>query len=145
MDTRPLRILICSSDETSMQRMASNFSEEGVKVQTSNRLVDHLCFSRQDWDLILVDLDNLNGFLRSLLPAFFRRFPRMPRIGIATKPTLDRDLLGQGYGLELDAYFAEVPRPEELIVSFPDLAAEYLVEVASAPHRGTGAAVIIDG
>ena len=136
MDTRTLKILICSSDEKSMQRMANLLFEEGIEVQPSNRLVDHLCFSRQEWDLMLIDLDGLNGFLRSLLPAFFRKFPKMPRIGISTESSRDKDIMGQSYGLELDAYYIELPRPEALIVRFPDLAAKYLADTDNLQEAG---------
>jgi hypothetical protein len=124
-----------------MQRIASLLSEEGIKVQASNRLVDHLCFSRQEWDLMLIDLDGLNGFLRSLLPAFFRKFPKMPRIGISTESSRDKYILGQSCGLELDAYYIDVPRPEALIVRFPDLAAKYLVEADNLQDVGGSSSV----
>jgi hypothetical protein len=128
MGTRTLKILICSSDETSMRRMARQLSDEGVRVQTSYRLIDYLCFSGQEWDIMLIDLDGLNNFLRSLLPAFFRKFPKMPRIGISTESAHRLEIRGRGYGLELDAYFTDVPRPEALIVQFPELAAKYLAD-----------------
>ena len=57
METRTLNILICGGNEAAMQKMAQMLDDEGVNVQTSNRPIDHLCFSQQKWDLLVIDLD----------------------------------------------------------------------------------------
>lgn len=125
METRILRILICSSNHDTMQQMAHMLDDEGVNVQTSNRPIDHLCFSQQKWDLLIIDLDGLNGFLRSLLPAVFRNFPNLPKIGVSIGSAIDDNAQARGYNLELDAYLSEMPQPEELIALIPQVADEY--------------------
>jgi hypothetical protein len=60
----------------------------------------------------------------------------MPRIGISTESSRDKDIMGQSYGLELDAYYIELPRPEALIVRFPDLAAKYLADTDNLQEAG---------
>jgi|GEM_PF-1244881 len=125
METRTLSILICSSNQETMQQMARMLDDEGVNVQTSNRPIDHLCFSQQKWDLLLVDLDGLNSFLRSLLPPIFRKFPNLPKIGISMGPTIEDNAQARGYNLELDAYLSEMPHPEELIALIPQVSEEY--------------------
>ena len=74
-----------------------------------------------------MDLDGLNSFLRSLLPGLCRSFPNLPIIGISTRSTAG-DLLGLNSDLELDACLDKLPRPEDLIVSTPDVAAKYLYD-----------------
>ena len=128
MNTATLNILICSSDDSTMRRMARLLNDKGVRAKTTNRLIDRLCFTQQQWDLLLIDLDGLNSFLRSLLPAVSRKFPNVLRIGISTSGVTDTDILAQGYGLDLDAYLTELPRTEDLIVLFPQIAAKYLCD-----------------
>ena len=125
METRTLSILICGGNEATMQRMARTLNDEGVNVQTSNRPIDHLCFSRQKWDLLVIDLDGLNSFLRSLLPAVIRNFPNLPKIGISSNAATDNAAQARGYNLELDAYLSEMPQTEELIALIPEVAEEY--------------------
>ena len=48
MDTRTLSILVCSSNETTMQQMVHALTDEGVQVQSSKYLIDYLCFSPQE-------------------------------------------------------------------------------------------------
>jgi response regulator RpfG family c-di-GMP phosphodiesterase len=128
METRTLNILICSSNEITMRQMARQLNDKGVKVRTTNRLVDRLCFSEQTWDFLLIDLDGLNSFLRSLLSTVSRKFPNLRRIGISTSGVTDTDTLAQGYNLELDAYLTEFPCPEHLIVLFPEIMAQYFCD-----------------
>jgi DNA-binding response OmpR family regulator len=106
-------------------------------VKISTDLIDNLCFSQQEWDFLLIDLDGLNSFLRSVLPAVSRNFPNLPIIGLSTKTSEDIDPLQVGYGLELDDYLFEPPRPEELIVRFPQVAARYLCDTGSLAPPGT--------
>lgn len=139
MEMTPLRILICSGNEARIQYIANKLMDDGVQVQTISRLVDRLSFADHQWDFLLIDLDGLNSFLRSLLPAIFRKFPNLPRIGITTKPATDEDVLDRGYGLDLDAYLTEVPQPEDLIVSFPQVATKYLNTREPFPAKDTAA------
>jgi hypothetical protein len=122
---RPLSILICSSDAQAEQQMAKTLTEEGVNVQASNQLIGGLNGVQPDWDFILVDLDGLDTFLRSVLPVIRRRLPTLPAIGVWTKSANDVNRPIPGFSLELDAYLSEIPRPEDLIVSFPHVAAKY--------------------
>ena len=125
METRTLSILICSGNQETMQQMARMLDDEGVNVQISNRPIDHLCFSQQKWDLLVIDLDGLNGFLRSLLPAVFRNFPNLPKVGISIGTAIEDNAQARGYSLELDAYLSKMPQPEELIALIPQVAEEY--------------------
>lgn len=128
---RTLNILICGGDDPALKRMAKAFTDEGVTVATSTQVIDSLCFSHKEWDFLLVDLDGLSSFLRSLLPAVCRKFPNLPMVGISTKSAGDINTMGLGYGLELDDYLFDVPRIEDLVVRFPQIAAKYLMDTNS--------------
>jgi hypothetical protein len=133
-----LSILLCGGDVPALKKKAKMLADEGVKVETSTQLIDNLCFSHQEWDFLLIDLDGLSSFLRSLLPAVSRNFPNLPMIGLSTKSGGDISSLQLGYGLELDDYFFEVLHPEDLIVRFPQVAAKYLCDTGSLlPPAGT--------
>jgi len=140
MGPRTLNILICSSNEVTMRQIARCLSDEAVYVRTTNRLVDRLCFSQQTWDFLLIDLDGLNSFLRSLLPTVSRKFPDLRRVGISTCGVTDTDTLAQGYNLELDAYLTEFPRPEHLIVLFPEIMAQYCCDAENLKDLNNAAA-----
>lgn len=127
---RILNILVVSSDELTLQQIARRLADEGVRVQTSHRLLDAIA-TGQEWDFLLVDLDGLNSFLRGLLPAVCGAFPNLPLIGISRSREIDVSCLERDYGLSLDGYVFEVPRPEDLIVSFPQVAAKYLCETGT--------------
>jgi hypothetical protein len=128
---KQLRILLCGGDIPALKKKAKMLADEGVKVETSTQLIDNLCFSHQEWDFLLVDLDGLSSFLRSLLPAVSRNFPNLPMIGLSTKSGGDISSLQLGYGLELDDCFFEILQPEDLIVRFPQVAAKYLCDTGS--------------
>ena len=98
-------------------------------MATSTQPVDSLVSNEQDWDCLLVDLDGLNSFLRSLLPSMSNYFPNLPMVGISTKSS-PAETLDQGRGLKLDACLNRLPRPEDLIVSFPQVAAKYLCDTS---------------
>ncbi|MBN1221194.1 MAG: hypothetical protein JXM69_19885 [Anaerolineae bacterium] len=106
--------------------MVQTLTDEGVTVQTSQQLLNGLYGSQLKWDFLLLDLNGLNSYLRSILPLIRRKYPVLPVIGIWTKSNLETNRWGSDYGLALDAYLSEVPRPEDLIVNFPDVAARYL-------------------
>jgi len=134
---RVLNILLLGSDEPALQQMAKILRDEGVQVETSHNLVDAFALAGQAWDFLLIDLDGLNSFTRSLLPSICSSFPNLPIIGIARRPGVDTGRLEADYGRILDAYVCGIPRPEELIVSFPQVAAKYVCETGTLRTRGT--------
>jgi hypothetical protein len=115
--------------------MARRLSDEGVKVEISTWIVDRVCSSNQEWDLLLVDLDALTSFHRGLLPAIRLQFPSLSILGISDSSAPDIDFLS--YDLELDGYIFGWPKPEDLIVRIPRLAANYLcdTQVLNPPGR----------
>jgi DNA-binding response OmpR family regulator len=121
-----LRVLICGGDSTALKQMAQRLSDEGVRVETSTRLIDRLCIPNQEWDLLLIDLDALTSFLRGLLPAVRLQFPNLDVVGISTRTSPDIGFLAND--LELDDYLLNTPRTEDLIVRFPRVAANYLCD-----------------
>ena len=131
---RTLNILICSSDEKTEQQMARSFTDKGVKVETSNQLINALYSSKQLWDFMLIDLNGLDNFLCRLLPLVRHRYPNIPTIGIRGASENNVSGLGLGYGLDLDAYLSEIPGPEELIVNFPHVAAKYSYHQTEYAH-----------
>jgi DNA-binding NtrC family response regulator len=123
---KSLRVLVCGGDSQALQTMAHKLSDEGVKVKTSTHITDQLCCPDQEWDLLLVDLDALTSFLRGLLPAIRRQFPNLSIIGIVNGYPVDISYLS--YDFELDGYTFGPPRPEDIIVRLPRLAATYLYD-----------------
>ena len=134
MDTRVLNILLCGSNEASLQRMARFLNDEGVTIDMSCRLVECLGFLPRHWDFLIVDLDDANSFLRSLLPAFFKKYPDVYRIGVSSQSESPDAALALSLELEMDAYVSELPKVEELIVLFPEVAARYLCDKETADH-----------
>jgi len=134
---KSLSILLCGGDTPALQRKAKMLAAEGITVKVSTDLINNLCFSQEDWDFLLIDLDGLNSFLRSVLPVVSRNFPNLPMIGLSTKTDENINPLQLGYGLELDDYLFETPRPEDLIVRFPQVAARYLCDTGSLAPPGT--------
>lgn len=125
---KKLRVLVCGGDSLTLQRAARKLSDEGVKVETSIRIIDHLCRPNQEWDLLLVDLSALTSFLRGLLPAVRLQFPNLSILGISDGAVSD---IGFLVDLELDGYMFTLPRPEDLIVRVPRLAADYLCDTGT--------------
>ena len=66
---KSLRILLCGGDGPALKKKARVLAEEGMTVEISTQVIDILCFSKQEWDFLMIDLDGLSSFLRSLLPA----------------------------------------------------------------------------
>ncbi len=122
---KPLRVLVCGGDNLALQEVAHKLSDEGVQVETSTRIIDELCCPNQEWDLLLVDLDALTSFLRGLLPAIRLQFPNLSILGIADGSISDVSFVAD---LELDGYVLTPPKPEDLIVRVPQLAANYLCD-----------------
>ena len=134
---KPLSILLCGGDGPALKKKAGMLAEEGMIVEISTQLIDNLCFSQQEWDFLLIDLDGLSSFLRSLLPAVSRNFPNLPIVGLSTNAVGEINLTQLGYGLELDDCFFESPKPEDLIVRFPQVAAKYLCDTGSLRRPDT--------
>ena len=134
---KPLSILLCGGDSPALKKKARMLADEGITVETSTELIGNLCFSQQEWDFLLIDLDGLSSFLRSLLPAVSRNFPNLPMVGLSTNADGEINLTELGYGLELDDCLFESPRPEDLIVRFPEVAAKYLCDTGSLRRPDT--------
>ena len=132
---RTLSIMVCGGDPRSLQRIAQKLADEGVKVQTTTQLVECLQATHQDWDFLLVDLDGLNSFLRSLLSSLSRRFPNLPIVGISSHSATITTNTGLDEDLGLDHCLFEIPRPEDLIVRFPQVAAKYLCDTGALSSR----------
>jgi hypothetical protein len=114
---KSLQVLVCGGDGQALQKVAQRLSDEGA---------DQLCRTDQEWDLLLVDLDAMTSLLRGVLPAVRHKFPHLSMLGIVNGSPLDIGYLS--YDLELDGYTFGPPRPEDLIVRLPHLAANYLCE-----------------
>ena len=122
---KPIRVLVCGGDNLALQDVAHTLSDEGVQVETSTRIIDELCRPNQEWDLLLIDLDALTSYLRGLLPAIRLQFPNLSILGISDGSVSDVSFLAD---LELDGYMLARPKPEDLIVRVPQLAANYLCD-----------------
>ena len=125
----PFRVLVCGGDSLTLKKVAQKLSDEGVKVETSTRIIDQLCRPNQNWDLLLVDLAALNSFLRGVLPAIRLQFPNLTILGVSDGAVPDINFLA--YDLELDGYMLTLPKPEDLIVRVPRLAAQYLCDTGA--------------
>lgn len=122
---KPLRVLVCGGDFQSLEEMAQKLSDDGVKVETTTQLIDQLCRPNQEWDLLLVDINGLTSVLRGLLPAIRLQFPNLIVLGISDGSVSD---LGYLSDVELDGFVLALPKPEDLIVRVPRLAANYLCD-----------------
>lgn len=125
---KPFRVLVCGGDKLTLQKVAQRLSDEGVKVETSTRIIDQLCQPNQKYDLLLVDLGALTSYLRGMLPAIRLQFPQLSILGISEGSAPDIGFLSD---LELDGYMLSLPRPEDLIVRVPHLAANYLCDTGA--------------
>ena len=132
---RTLSIMVCGGDPRALQKISQTLADEGVKVQTTTQLVECLQAPQQDWDFLLVDLDGLNSFLRSLLSSLSRRFPNLPIVGISSHSATTPTTTGLDEDLGLDHCLFEIPRPEDLIVRFPQVAAKYLCDTGALSSR----------
>ena len=136
---RNLNVLICGADELAMQEIAAVLVDDGVTVEISNHPIDALDSNTRKWDFLLIDLDGMNSFLRSLIPAICHRFPKLPVIGISTQ-TSDTSL---GNGIKLHAFLNKVPRAEDLIVMAPGIASKYLCDTGTLREIKTGPLPIV--
>lgn len=132
---KSLRVLVCGGNSRTLQEMAGQLSDEGVKAEISTQVVDQLCRPDRGWDLLLVDLDSLTNLLRGLLPAIRRQFPDLNILGIMNGSPLDIGYLS--YDLELDGYMFGTPRSEDIIVRLPHLAGKYLCDTHTLSDLGT--------
>jgi hypothetical protein len=133
-----LNILICGGDILNLQRTAKALADDGVCVEITSQLLDYLWFSANAWDVLLIDLDGLTSFLRSLLPEIGKKFPKLPLVGFSSRTP--NDVLGtlRPWGIELDALLDGTPAPEDLIVLFPHVAAKYLCDTRPLRLSDTG-------
>ena len=129
-----LNVLLCGSDLLALQKIAREMRTQGLNVKLVNPLRDASAFAEKVWDFLLIDLDGLNSFMRSLLPAINEDFPKLPLIGISHRYGVTAEQLIDEVGCELDGYVFGVPRPEDLIVSFPHIAARFLADTGSLPR-----------
>jgi hypothetical protein len=134
---KSLQVLVCGGDSLALQRVAQGLCDEGVQVETSTRVIDRLCRPNQEWDLLLIDLDTLTSFLRGLLPAVRLQFPNLSIVGISTGSAPDINFLA--HDLELDGYLLSLPKPEDIIVRLPRLAANYLCDANTLNAFGSQA------
>jgi hypothetical protein len=134
---KSLQVLVCGGDSLALQRVAQGLCDEGVQVETSTRVIDRLCRPNQEWDLLLIDLDALTSFLRGLLPAVRLQFPNLSLVGISTGSAPDINFLA--HDLELDGYLLSLPKPEDIIVRLPRLAANYLCDTNALNAFGSQA------
>ncbi len=125
---KPLRVLICGSDEPAMQRMARILTGDGIDVTTSSQPFNCLAANQYGWDFLIIDLDGLNSFLRNLLPSLCSSLPRSTIIGVSTKSSRSDLVYWMSSGLKLDACLNKAPRVEDLIVAAPRVAARYLCD-----------------
>lgn len=130
-----LNILLYGGDPLALQKIAREMRKEGLNVKMVDPLRDASAFAEKIWDFLLIDLDGLNSFMRSLLPAINEDFPKLPIIGISRRYGVTAEKLINEMGLELDGYVLGIPHPEDLIVSFPHIAARYLADTGSLPRK----------
>lgn len=144
MNTRVLNILVCGANQATLNRMVRQLSGEGVMVQTSYRLLDCLSLSSQAWDFLIIDLDSINSFLRTLLPPFFRKYPKLVKVGVSFKSATTDEAAELKQNLELDACACDLPKPEELIVFFPQVAACYLCDEQDFDEPGVQLPAVVE-
>ena len=125
-EMKSMRVLVCGGNDQALKKVAQQLSEEGVKVETSTEITDQICQPDQEWDLLLIDLDAMTSSLRGLLPAVRRPFPHLSMLGMLNGHPPDIGFLS--YDFQLDGYLFSFPRPEDLIVRLPCLAANYLCD-----------------
>ncbi len=126
---RPLNVLVCSGNKLTEQQMAKTLAGQGMQAQTSHQILDGLDTCRADWDLVIVDLNGINGFLCGILPLVRHKLPHMPAIGIRTQSAMDNET-GLACGIELDAYLSEIPQPDELFIHFPQVISNRQAQLA---------------
>ncbi|HRV94525.1 MAG TPA: hypothetical protein P5526_20370 [Anaerolineae bacterium] len=130
-----LNILLCGGDPLALQKIAHQMRKESLNVKIIDPLRDASAFEEKIWDFLLIDLDGLSSFMRSLLPAINEDFPKLPIIGISHRYGVTAEKLIIEMGFELDGYVFGIPHPEDLIVSFPHIAARYLADTGSLPPK----------
>lgn len=130
-----LNILLCGGDPLALQKIARQMKKEGFNVKIIDPLRDASALAERVWDFLLIDLDGLNSFMRSLLPAINEDFPKLPLIGISHRYGVTVEKLIAEMDFELDGYVFGLPHPEDLIVSFPHIAARYLADTGSLPPK----------
>ena len=136
--TRPLRLLILDSDIEAAKRLAASLSTDGVVVYSIDD-PDEACqlISLLEHDILLIDVEKLICTPVYPLEEFREVKPDLKIVGISRSKRGDTGLLMQLLGL--DAYIREPVTPEALIISLPEIANHYLMELvenASSSNQG---------
>ncbi len=108
---KSLRILVCGGDTLRLRQITQALHGIGVTVEASAYVTDRLCTPSQDWDVLIVDLDALNSFLRGLLPAVRLQFPELNIVGISAQFPSGFDAFLE-LDLRLDACLTYLPKLE---------------------------------
>jgi len=133
---KSLHILVCGGDIQRLQRIAQALHGVGVTVEASAYVTDRLCTPCQEWDVLIVDLDALNSFLRGLLPAVRLQFPELNIVGISAQIPSSFDSFLE-HDLKPDACLTYLPRLEDLIAQLPSVAASFLFETGELRDFGS--------
>ena len=126
--TRPLRLLILDSDIEAAKRLAASLSTDGVVVYAIDD-PDEACqlISLLEHDVLLIDVEKLICTPAYPLEEFREVKPDLKIVGISHTKRGDTGLLMQLLGL--DAYIRQPVTPEALIISLPEIANHYLMEL----------------
>ncbi len=124
---KPLRILVCGGDTFRLRQITQALHGVGVTVEASACVTDRLCAPCEEWDILIVDLDALNSFLRGLLPAVRLQFPELNIVGISAHFPSGLDSFLE-HDLKLDACLTYLPKIEDLIAQLPNVAAGFLFD-----------------
>ncbi len=133
---KPLHILVCGGDTFRLRQITEALHGVGVTVEASAYVTDRLCAPCQEWDVLIVDLDALNSFLRGLLPAVRLQFPELSIVGVSAQTPSGFDSFLE-HDLKLDAYLAYLPKLEDLIAQLPSVAASFLFDTGELRRPGS--------
>ncbi len=132
---KSLHILVCGGDIPRLRQITQALHGVGVTVEASSYVTDRLC-TPQEWDVLIIDLDALNSFLRGLLPAVRLQFPELNIVGISAQFPSSFDSFVE-HDLRLDACLTSFPRLEDLITQLPRVAAGFLFETGELRSSGS--------
>jgi hypothetical protein len=133
---KPLHILVCGGDTLRLRQITQALHGIGVTVEASAYVTDRLCTPCQEWDVLIVDLDALNSFLRGLLPAVRLQFPELNIVGISAQSPASFDSFLE-HDLKLDARLTYLPKLEDLIAQLPNVAASFLFDTGELRSTGS--------
>ncbi|MFQ5611435.1 MAG: hypothetical protein ACE5H9_04805 [Anaerolineae bacterium] len=124
------RVVLCGGESAKFQKIACALQKAGIEVQISTLVTDCLCQPELTWDLLLIDMDSLTSFLRGLLPAVRRRFPRLGMVGLTDHLSPDKAALAIEFGL--DSYLPKSVEPDQLPTIFPYLANRFAASTSAS-------------